>query len=183
LTLTRHRRLLTPHPTGLVLDEIEAQIQGTGGRVVLLDACNAGADDQRALADPEFARHVYEQARGFALIAASTAQQQAHEQPGLGHGLFTHFILEGLAGAADRNSKGFVTANDLSAHVLDALRRWSVTTGGALQEPTARTETRETAHARAGAAPLIGSSDYARPCCATCYVSTSASSSAGAALP
>jgi hypothetical protein len=142
LLLLHDTRLLTLARTGLALDEIETHICNVARcRVMLLDACNAGGDGQRALPDTEFIRHVYEQARGFALIAASTAQQQAHEQPGLGHGVFTHFVLEGLGGAADRNGKRFVTVNDLSVHVLDALRRWSMTAGGALQEPTARTET------------------------------------------
>ncbi|MEJ5310233.1 MAG: hypothetical protein WHX52_10705 [Anaerolineae bacterium] len=41
---------------------------------------------------------------------------------------------------ADRTHKGFITVNDLTAHTLVGLRRWNVTHGGTLQEPTARVE-------------------------------------------
>ena len=79
-------------------------------------------------------------AEGFALIAASTAQQVAQEWKEKEHGVFTYYLLEGLSGQADRDGKEFVTVDDLKTHVLDGLRRWNVEHGGLLQEPTARTE-------------------------------------------
>lgn len=56
------------------------------------------------------------------------------------HGVFTYFLLEGLSGRADQTHKGFITVNDLTTYTLDGLRRWNVTHGGILQEPTARVE-------------------------------------------
>jgi hypothetical protein len=94
----------------------------------------------RDLADPAFIRHAYELAEGFALIAASTAQQVAQEWREKQHGVFTYYLLEGLSGQADRAGKGFVTVDDLKTHVLNGLRRWNVEHGGLLQEPTARAE-------------------------------------------
>jgi len=94
----------------------------------------------RDLADSEFIRNAYELAEGFALLAASTSQQMAQEWAEAQHGVFTCFLLERLSGKADRAAKGFVTVNDLLTHTLDGLRRWNVTHGGILQEPTARSE-------------------------------------------
>jgi hypothetical protein len=56
------------------------------------------------------------------------------------HGVFTHYLIEGLSGRADRDQKGFVTVDDLRKHVVDGLRRWYVEQGRLIQEPTARTE-------------------------------------------
>lgn len=108
--------------------------------VLTLDACHTGVEIGRDVADPEFIRNVYELAEGFALIAASTAQQIAQEWQEKEHGVFTYYLLEGLSDRADRNNKRFVTVNDLQTHVLSGLRRWNVEHGGVIQEPTARAE-------------------------------------------
>lgn len=86
--------------------------------------------------------HVYERAEGFALLAATSAEDVALESGDEKHGVFTHYLLKGLAGEADRNNKGFVSFRDLEAHVLDALRHWSIQKGGLIQVPTARSEGR-----------------------------------------
>ncbi len=126
----------------LPLAEVERQMRGSQSRrlVLTLDACHTGVEMGRDLTDPQFIHNVYELAEGFALIAASTAQQIAQEWREKEHGVFTYHLLEGLSGKADRASKGFVTVDDLKAHVLDGLRRWNVTHGGVLQEPTVRSE-------------------------------------------
>jgi hypothetical protein len=107
--------------------------------VLTLDACHTGVEMGRSIADPEFIKNVYELAKGFALIAASTAQQVASEWQDKEHGVFTYYLLDGLSGQGDRMEKNFVTVDDLKNHVLDGLRRWGVK-NNRIQEPTARTE-------------------------------------------
>ncbi len=126
----------------LFLDDVERMMRESRARrlVLTLDACHVGVEMGRDLADPEFIRHAYELAEGFVLLAASTAQQRAQEWEAEEHGVFTYYLLEGLSGRADRAGKGFVTADDLKTHTLDGLRRWNITHGGLLQEPTARIE-------------------------------------------
>ncbi len=126
----------------LSLAEVEQYMRASGSRqlVLTLDACHSGLDIGRdLLTDPEFIQNVYELAEGFALIAASTAQQQSWEWQQKQHGVFTYHLLQGLSGQADRSGKNFVTVDDLKTHVLDALRRWNVK-HNRTQEPTARTE-------------------------------------------
>jgi len=126
----------------LSLADVEKRMRASGAHrlVLTLDACHVGVEMGRDLTDPAFIRNVHERAEGFALIAASTAQQKAQEWEEQEHGVFSYYLLEGLSGNADRNKQGFVTVNDLSEHVLNGLRRWNVKHGGLLQEPTARTE-------------------------------------------
>ena len=138
--VTRESRALTLARKALPLAEVERLMRESEARrlVLTLDACHTGVEIGRDLADPEFIRNAYDLAEGFALIAASTAQQLAQDWEDQEHGVFTYYLLEGLSGRADRDSKDFVTVDDLKTFVLDNLRRWNVKHGGLLQEPTAR---------------------------------------------
>lgn len=140
--ITRETRAPTLTRRALRLADVEQQMRASQARrlVLTLDACHTGVEVGRDLADPEFIRNAYELAEGFALIAASTAQQVAQEWEAKEHGVFTYHLLEGLKGKADRNDKGFITVSDLTTHTLNGLRHWNVEHGGLLQEPTARTE-------------------------------------------
>ena len=55
---------------------------------------------------------------GRLVLSAASETQDAFESPALGHGVFTHFVLEGLRGAADRNGDGHVTAWEVYEYVL-----------------------------------------------------------------
>ncbi|MGB0385947.1 MAG: caspase family protein [Ardenticatenaceae bacterium] len=110
-------------------------------RVIILDACHSGVEMTRDLAlSDEFIHSVYELAEGSALLAATTAQDKALENRSLKHGVFTHTLLKGFEGQADRDGKDFVTVSDLHQHVLNALREWCIQTGRNIQTPTARIE-------------------------------------------
>jgi hypothetical protein len=126
----------------IALAEIETMLRESDAtrKILMLDACHTGIEMGRDIADPEFIHNVYEQAEGFALLAASTAQQKAFELGNVKHGVFSYFVLEGLSGAADRQSKQFVTVDDLRTHVLHGIRDWSKSEGGLVQEPTDKRE-------------------------------------------
>jgi len=51
------------------------------------------------------------------LFAASTQKQTSYESEQLGHGIFTHFLLEGLKGKADANSDGTITGTELKDYL------------------------------------------------------------------
>ncbi len=139
--ITYETRAPTLAQRALPLARVEEQMRGSQARrlVLTLDACHTGVETGRDIADADFIKNAYDLAEGFALIAASTAQQVAQEWEAMEHGVFTYYLLEGLSGGADRAGKGFVTVSDLATHVLDGLRRWNVEHGGLLQEPNART--------------------------------------------
>ncbi len=142
ILITQQTRARTLASSGLPLLKVEEQIKASqaGRLIITLDACHVGVEVGRGGSDPEFNRRVYDLAQGFALIAASTAQQKAQEWREKEHGVFTYYLLEGLNGEADQDSKQFVTVDDLKDYVLNQLRIWNPLHGGLLQEPTARTE-------------------------------------------
>ena len=53
------------------------------------------------------------QGKGTAILTASTGIQVAQEKTELGHGVFTHFLIEGLRGSGDLDKDGRVTVDEL----------------------------------------------------------------------
>jgi uncharacterized caspase-like protein len=128
---------------GLPVVEVEGMMRGSGARRLFLslDACHTGVELGRGLVDdPEFIRNVYELAQGFAVMAASTAQQVAQEWHAVQHGVYSYYLLRALAGEAAREGKEFVTVNDVQEYVLHHLKRWRVEHSGLIQEPTVKVE-------------------------------------------
>ncbi len=62
---------------------------------------------------------------GIAVISASDDRQLSVESAkfGGGHGVFTHYLLEGLKGAADYNKDGTVTLGELIPYLSENVRR------------------------------------------------------------
>lgn len=143
LLIVNNTRSQTLEKTGLPLEEVKQHMRSSQARrlVLTLDACHMGVETGRDINDdPQFIHNAYDLAEGFALIAASTAQQKAQESNDKKFGVFTYYLLEALSGKADRGSKRFVSVDDIKTYVLDSLKRWSIKNGGIIQEPTASIE-------------------------------------------
>ncbi len=111
--------------------EQEMNASGAGCKILMLDACHMGLakTGTRAPEDPDLLRKIHDLAKGYALIAASTDQQDAHEWDGAKHGVFSFYVLSGLSGKADFHGKSYVTVGDLSNYILDKLQDWRVQQG------------------------------------------------------
>ncbi|MBI5211463.1 MAG: caspase family protein [Elusimicrobia bacterium] len=107
--------------------DLQAAVAALGARKVLLlmDACKSGGallafagrgfEERKALA-------TLARAAGVHVVAASTQDQIAAEVKALGHGVFTHTLLEGLSGRADGSPKdGAVTVRELLSFVESRL--------------------------------------------------------------
>jgi len=112
---------------GLSSKELQERIKNIGARkvLVMMDACKSGAallafagrglEDRKALS--QLAR-----AAGVHVVAASTGEQIAAEVKDLGHGVFTHTLLEALKGKADGSPKDdVVTVRELVSFVESEL--------------------------------------------------------------
>jgi uncharacterized caspase-like protein len=106
--------------------------------VVLLDTSYNSASGGRSLAPPNARPHTLgdqflerlAKSRGRLVIAASGPNEVALEPTDLGHGLFTYYLLEGLAGKADRNGDGIVTVSELFPYLEDQIDRKARAAGG-----------------------------------------------------
>ena len=60
---------------------------------------------------------------GIVVFTASAAGEVSQEFPELGHGVFTHYLLEGVKGEADFNNDYTVTINELMQYVEEQVKR------------------------------------------------------------
>jgi hypothetical protein len=87
--------------------------------VVIADACRSAGTlvDEANPVGGAFSE-LFDPSRRLTLSAAGTAQVSFEDAKwGGGHGVFTHFLLEGFGGAADADGNGVVTFREAAAYV------------------------------------------------------------------
>lgn len=117
----------------IIFDRIEADRV-----VVFLDACYSGAAGGRTFAskrtratrvDDLFLERLV-RAKGRAIITGARGSEVSLELPELGAGIFTHYLVQGLNGAADLDRDGIVSLQELYSYVEQEVSRKSRTVGG-----------------------------------------------------
>jgi WD40 repeat protein len=91
-------------------------------KLVLVDACrnDPRSDTARGGAEIELESIHFQPAAlpgGMAVLFSCSEGEEAHEDDTLQHGVFFHFVIEGLRGSAARG--GRITVGDLSTYVMD----------------------------------------------------------------
>lgn len=139
--------ILDLQQTCIPLDQLTEWFKAIPARqlVCVLDCCFSGAMGAKVLQVQSTPRRMLSEAAlldqlagdGRLILTASTANQPAWENPKIGHGLLTHFLLEALRGAEEVRKAGKVSIYRLleyvTERVIDAARQF-----GARQEPTLR---------------------------------------------
>ena len=67
---------------------------------------------------------------------ACGSRSPVREIPELGHGLFTHFLLQGLRGEANSRADTMITVTELYEYVRGQMDTWASSHGGQTQYPT-----------------------------------------------
>lgn len=103
--------------------------------LIIADACHAGGFSRRnakhlAPSLEKFMTH-FRESEGRIFITSSRSDEYSMEEPKLGHSLFTHFLLEGLAGAATKDQDGIITLGALYEYVYKKTKAAS----GGFQSP------------------------------------------------
>jgi hypothetical protein len=128
------------YSTGLPMDELRIIFDRIEADrvVVFLDACYSGAAGGRTFAskrtraarvDDVFLDRLA-RSRGRAIITAARASEVSIELPELGHGLFTHYLLQGLRGSADLDRDGVVELHELYTYLEQQVTQKSRSVGG-----------------------------------------------------
>lgn len=95
-------------------------------RIVVMDACRnvspdpgnppgSGASELKE-ASRDFVRASERLPEGLVLFSSCTGGELAQEDKGLGHSVFMHFLLDGLAGKADDNKNGRISLGELTRY-------------------------------------------------------------------
>lgn len=118
---------LTGIPISRVLDKI-GQTKSPR-RIVFIDACRERVEQSRGIRDANSAmsnefRDAIRNAKGMAILQATTQGGYSFDDSRRGNGVFTAEILEGLRGSGAVNERGYVTPLSLAERVNSEVARW-----------------------------------------------------------
>jgi hypothetical protein len=131
--------------TALSMDVLKAEFDKLPSRrrLLVLATCHSGSgksllpkeleEELAGIKSGFYARPLEDSSRASMVFAACDWGETAREDEGLRNDIYTHFLIEGLSGAADRNVDGAVTATEAHDH---ARRRTFAFTQGR-QRPSA----------------------------------------------
>jgi len=113
---------ISMHDMSRVLKKIQSE-----KAILFVDACHSGGigSDFRGGEIPDLYSDFYDKIKdmtGKVVFTSSRARQLSQEDPKLGHGLFTYYLLEGLRGNADENNDDKIILNEISNYVYDKVR-------------------------------------------------------------
>jgi len=128
------------YSTALPMDELQTIFERIEARrvVVFLDSCYSGAAGGRTFAsrrtrntrvDDLFLDRLT-RSSGRVIITAARAAEVSIELPELGHGIFTHYLLQGLKGSGDLDRDGIVALQELYQYLEQQVSQKSRAAGG-----------------------------------------------------
>lgn len=98
--------------------------------VFIVDACYSGATGGRTVSMPGLRAQISDaflerlsSGKGRVILTASGANEVSAEKAELGHGVFSHFLLQGLKGPADVDRDGLITVDELYDYVSTEVPR------------------------------------------------------------
>jgi len=115
-------------------------------RIIILDACHAGAIIGKADAGrmtEKFSNEISDLGEGFAMLSSCRLKEFSYEWEEKQYGVFSHFLCEGLRGYADADQDGIVTVPEASKYVTQKVKEWAFKKG-VQQSPLLNTESQET---------------------------------------
>jgi hypothetical protein len=128
--------------TSLELTELEQLVRGSAAtlRVLILDACRSGALTRvkGGTIQPGFDVALDQRipSDGVVFWTASAESENAQESDALGGSFFTHYLVSGLLGAADRDGDGTVSLTEAYQYAYDNTLRATSRTQSGTQHPT-----------------------------------------------
>lgn len=126
--------------SAMPFDELRALVKSSPAdiRLLVIDACRSGGVSRvkGVKGSKEFKIDLVDEVpQGFAIITSSTAGEDSQESDRFRGSFFSHHLVNGLRGAADRNGDGEVTLGEAYAYAYDETLRSSGSTLH-LQHPT-----------------------------------------------
>lgn len=132
-----HSKYLLPHDanradlfgSALSMEELSRILQRLRAErvVLIIDSCFSGAAGGRTPYEPnvssrgvitdEFLARIATLGKGRVILTASGSREVARESNEHRHGVFTHFLLEGLRGAADLDRDGRIDVDEIYKYV------------------------------------------------------------------
>ena len=133
----------------LSIRELSQLVRGSAAdfRLLVLDACRSGALTRAKggrVVEPFDLPDARLPGDGLAFLTASSATEDAQESDELKSSFFTHALVTGMLGAADRDRDGEVALDEVYRYAYDATLRSTSRTLAGTQHPTFRYDFRGT---------------------------------------
>jgi hypothetical protein len=111
---------------------------GADVRIGILDSCASGALTlpKGVIKKPPFLLDTAYNMKGYAFITSSSATEAAQESSRLKRSFFTHNLISGMRGAADRNQDGRITLNEAYQFAFDGTLNQTEKTMAGPQHPS-----------------------------------------------
>lgn len=119
--LTKEFRREIIADTSIPMDMINDYFRQSKAKFVMrfFDACHSGRIGARTVPiGPDIQKHFLVEGEGWATLSACKEDQYAHEDPHLGHGIFSYCLVKGLSGDAATDDQ-HVTFHSLTTYVID----------------------------------------------------------------
>ena len=128
--LPRDAKRSAPRLTSVSVPQIREWLEScrAGRKVLVLDACHAGAGKESSTMGREWAEEL-ERGEGFLRLASCNTHQKSNEDAHLGYGVFTYYLAEALKGAGDYDRDGRVGADEAFRYVSRAVQQWARSKG------------------------------------------------------
>jgi hypothetical protein len=128
--------------TQLSYSMLETMLDNSGAevRLAFLDACNSGAATRTkgtvrpSVEDFEISERLG--TSGSVIVTSSTGDESSQESDEIGGSYFTHYLVSGLAGAADRDSDSLVTLSEAYDYVYHQTVMRTAATRTGTQHPS-----------------------------------------------
>jgi len=128
--------------TGISMDEIQKFFGWIESKQVMffIDSCYSGEAGGRTFQHPLYqGRHLLSAefledlaSEGRLVMTACDVNEVSLETPDIGHGLFSHYLIEGLKGTADKDQDGLVTSHELYDYVYEKVSQHARKMGGSM---------------------------------------------------
>jgi uncharacterized caspase-like protein len=118
--LTKEFRKEVVADTSIPMNMINDYFRQSKAKFVMrfFDACHSGRMGARtAPVGPDIKKHFLVEGEGWATLSACKEDQFAHEDPDLGHGIFSYCLVKGLSGDAAADNQ-YVTFHSLTTYII-----------------------------------------------------------------
>ena len=121
----------SPEQTAIPVPEVLRLLQQGRSQhiVVVLDACRDLGRGTRAgggsgFGPPEEHTAPVSESTELVMLYSCRGDEQSHEWPEKGHGVFSYFLVRGISGEA-ASAEGTVTVNGLSSYLFERVTQWA----------------------------------------------------------
>lgn len=118
--LTNEFRKEVVADTSIPMNMVNDYFRQSNAKFVMrfFDACHSGRIGARTVpVGPDIEKHFLVEGEGWATLSACKVDQFAHEDPDLGHGIFSYCLIKGLSGDAKTNEQ-HITFHSLTTYVI-----------------------------------------------------------------